>query len=232
MRRDGAPAGPRWSPSAATAAASCSRIPTSTSCSCCRGARRRRHRASSRSSACSGTSGSRSATACARRRLRPRDGRRRDDPHEPARAPPDRGQPPALRGVRPRVPRRDGRARRSTRPRRWSSSSATSSTTTRPTTSSRTSRRARAACATCRPSSGSRAPRGWAAAGTSSPQAGLITQEEARDVTRQERFLATIRMRLHYLAGRREDRLVFDQQTALAGSSASSTRRPGAPPSS
>jgi [protein-PII] uridylyltransferase len=48
-------------------------------------------------------------------------------------------------------------------------------------------------------------------------KAGLITQEEARDVTRQERFLSTIRMRLHYLAGRREDRLVFDQQTALAG---------------
>jgi [protein-PII] uridylyltransferase len=47
-------------------------------------------------------------------------------------------------------------------------------------------------------------------------QAGLITADEARDVTRQEHFLSTIRVRLHYLAGRREDRLVFDQQSALA----------------
>ena len=47
-------------------------------------------------------------------------------------------------------------------------------------------------------------------------QAGLITADEARDVTRQEHFIAALRIRLHYLAGRREDRLVFDQQTALA----------------
>ena len=48
-------------------------------------------------------------------------------------------------------------------------------------------------------------------------QRGLITADEARDVARQERFLSSIRMRLHYLAGRREDRLVFDLQNALAG---------------
>ncbi len=47
-------------------------------------------------------------------------------------------------------------------------------------------------------------------------RAGLITTQEARAVARQERFIGEIRTRLHYLAGRREDRLVFDQQQALA----------------
>ncbi len=45
---------------------------------------------------------------------------------------------------------------------------------------------------------------------------GLMTPQEARAVARQERFLGELRARLHYLAGRREDRLVFDQQGALA----------------
>ena len=45
---------------------------------------------------------------------------------------------------------------------------------------------------------------------------GLMTAGEARTVSRQERFIGALRVRLHYLAGRREDRLVFDQQTALA----------------
>jgi [protein-PII] uridylyltransferase len=47
-------------------------------------------------------------------------------------------------------------------------------------------------------------------------QAGLITMQEARTVSRQERFIGALRIRLHYLAGRREDRLVFDLQNALA----------------
>ena len=47
-------------------------------------------------------------------------------------------------------------------------------------------------------------------------KAGLITMQEARTVSRQERFIGALRVRLHYLAGRREDRLVFDQQNALA----------------
>jgi len=47
-------------------------------------------------------------------------------------------------------------------------------------------------------------------------QAGLITMHEARTVSRQERLIGALRVRLHYLAGRREDRLVFDLQTALA----------------
>ena len=45
---------------------------------------------------------------------------------------------------------------------------------------------------------------------------GLMTAPEAREVIRQERLLCDLRIRLHYLAGRREDRLVFDVQTALA----------------
>ena len=45
---------------------------------------------------------------------------------------------------------------------------------------------------------------------------GLMTTAEARAVARQERIIADLRIRLHYLAGRREDRLVFDLQVALA----------------
>jgi len=48
-------------------------------------------------------------------------------------------------------------------------------------------------------------------------QAGLITMQEARTVSREERLIGALRARLHYLAGRREDRLVFDLQSALAG---------------
>jgi [protein-PII] uridylyltransferase len=46
--------------------------------------------------------------------------------------------------------------------------------------------------------------------------AGLITLPEARAVARHEALLQTLRIRLHYLAGRREDRLLFDYQNALA----------------
>ena len=45
----------------------------------------------------------------------------------------------------------------------------------------------------------------------------LITRAEARDIGRHERCLQTLRVRLHYAAGRREDRLLFDFQSALAG---------------
>ncbi len=45
---------------------------------------------------------------------------------------------------------------------------------------------------------------------------GIITDAESRDIRRHERFLHTVRIRLHYLAGRREDRLIFDLQSALA----------------
>jgi [protein-PII] uridylyltransferase len=43
-----------------------------------------------------------------------------------------------------------------------------------------------------------------------------MTAPEARAIARQERMIADLRVRLHYLAERREDRLVFDLQDALA----------------
>ena len=45
---------------------------------------------------------------------------------------------------------------------------------------------------------------------------GLIERDEARQLAHHERLLQDLRIRLHYLAGRREDRIVFDVQTALA----------------
>lgn len=45
---------------------------------------------------------------------------------------------------------------------------------------------------------------------------GLITRSEARQISRHERHLQTLRTRLHYLARRREDRLLFDYQNELA----------------
>jgi [protein-PII] uridylyltransferase len=45
---------------------------------------------------------------------------------------------------------------------------------------------------------------------------GLIERGEARQLAKLETHLQDLRIRLHYLAGRREDRLVFDLQTALA----------------
>ena len=47
---------------------------------------------------------------------------------------------------------------------------------------------------------------------------GLITAFEARQLQRNEGTLKLIRARLHQIAGRREDRLVFDLQTAVAES--------------
>ncbi len=47
---------------------------------------------------------------------------------------------------------------------------------------------------------------------------GLITPFESRQLQRNEGQLKLIRARLHAVAGRREDRLVFDQQTAVAQS--------------
>ncbi len=44
----------------------------------------------------------------------------------------------------------------------------------------------------------------------------FITKEEARLTKRNEKILQGLRIRLHYLAGRREDRLLFDFQTLLA----------------
>jgi [protein-PII] uridylyltransferase len=46
----------------------------------------------------------------------------------------------------------------------------------------------------------------------------ILTREEARQLKRHEATLATLRVRLHYLTNRREDRLLFDFQAALATS--------------
>ena len=58
--------------------------------------------------------------------------------------------------------------------------------------------------------------------------AGLISASEARQIARHDTLLKTLRTRLHYLAHRREDRLLFDFQTALAAQmniTATSNRR-------
>jgi len=47
---------------------------------------------------------------------------------------------------------------------------------------------------------------------------GLATPREARQLARNQRLLSLIRARLHLLARRREDRLLFDLQTAVAES--------------
>ena len=47
-------------------------------------------------------------------------------------------------------------------------------------------------------------------------QSGLLAPHEARDIRRAERVLRDLRIRLHFLARRREDRLLFDYQAALA----------------
>ncbi|RVT48465.1 [protein-PII] uridylyltransferase [Rubrivivax albus] len=47
---------------------------------------------------------------------------------------------------------------------------------------------------------------------------GIITPFEVRQLQRNEGLLKLIRARLHLVAGRREDRLVFDLQTAVANS--------------
>jgi len=44
----------------------------------------------------------------------------------------------------------------------------------------------------------------------------LVEAGEARSLAKHEALLEDLRIRLHYLAGRREDRIVFDLQTALA----------------
>jgi [protein-PII] uridylyltransferase len=58
---------------------------------------------------------------------------------------------------------------------------------------------------------------------------GLITRQEAIQLRRHAELLAEIRVRLHFLAGRREDRILFDYQTALAeafGVDATAAKRP------
>ncbi len=60
--------------------------------------------------------------------------------------------------------------------------------------------------------------------------AGLLTRTEARRIAHEERTLAALRIHLHLLAGRRDDRLAFDYQSALAerlGLAATAHKRAG-----
>ncbi|HMA11391.1 MAG TPA: nucleotidyltransferase domain-containing protein, partial [Steroidobacteraceae bacterium] len=59
---------------------------------------------------------------------------------------------------------------------------------------------------------------------------GLLTRAEARRIAREERSLSALRIQLHLLARRREDRLAFDYQTELAarlGLAATAHKLPG-----
>ncbi|MES2369494.1 MAG: [protein-PII] uridylyltransferase [Pseudomonadota bacterium] len=61
-------------------------------------------------------------------------------------------------------------------------------------------------------------------------RAGLLTSAEARRIVREEYSLSALRIHLHLLAGRREDRLAFDYQTELAarlGLAATAHKRAG-----
>jgi len=61
-------------------------------------------------------------------------------------------------------------------------------------------------------------------------RAGLLTHPEARRIARAERTLSSLRIHLHILARRREDRLAFDYQTDLAerlGLAATTHKRAG-----
>ena len=61
-------------------------------------------------------------------------------------------------------------------------------------------------------------------------QAGLLTRQEARRIALVENSVSGLRIRLHLLAGRREDRLAFDFQTDLAhqvGLTATAHKRAG-----
>jgi [protein-PII] uridylyltransferase len=61
-------------------------------------------------------------------------------------------------------------------------------------------------------------------------RAGLLTSAEARRIAREEHALSSLRINLHLLAGRREDRLAFDYQTELAarlGLAATAHKRAG-----
>ena len=49
-------------------------------------------------------------------------------------------------------------------------------------------------------------------------KSGMATAHEAREIERNETLLSLIRVRLHLISRRREDRLVFDLQTAVAES--------------
>ena len=58
----------------------------------------------------------------------------------------------------------------------------------------------------------------WAGAGTNWPARAWPRRSRCEQIKHNEALLRLIRARLHLIAGRREDRLVFDLQTAVAES--------------
>jgi [protein-PII] uridylyltransferase len=69
---------------------------------------------------------------------------------------------------------------------------------------------------------------GWGSTWDDLQKSGLATHFEVKQLKRYEAVIGAIRMRLHVIAKRREDRLVFDLQTAVAesfGDQAVGTRR-------
>lgn len=69
---------------------------------------------------------------------------------------------------------------------------------------------------------------GFGTSWTQIAKSGLLTNQEANDLRRAESAFKRLRIELHLLAGRREDRLVFDMQHGLAnvyGLQATDTRR-------
>ena len=207
-------------PSADTAAASSIRTRTSTSCpAAATRSPAADAQASSASSACSGTSGSSSATACA-----PSDGMRRgggEGRHgadRAARGAPPRGQP----GARSRSSAnalRDGfdpqaffKAKRLEQEQRHdevpgqplqprAQPQGSPGRPARPAGGPLGRPRRAASAAT-----GARSPR----AGSITPRGGAASSIATRTASRG------LRIRLHLLAGRREDRILFDYQIALA----------------
>jgi [protein-PII] uridylyltransferase len=70
---------------------------------------------------------------------------------------------------------------------------------------------------------------GFGTTWTALARRGLLTGPEAHVIRRSERLVKEIRARLHLVTGRREDRLVYDVQTAvaqMAGYSATAGKRP------
>ena len=83
-------------------------------------------------------------------------------------------------------------------------------------------------CATCRSSCGWPAPPASATAGARWPRPACSPRPEARDLRRAEQAFKRLRIELHLLTGRREDRVLFDTATGLAavyGIASTATRR-------
>ena len=113
-------------------------------------------------------------------------------------------------------PTKSGPARDSSAPRSTNSASVTTAIRTSTTTSNRTSRSRPAVCATFRPSAGSSSVTSATRRPTTSPPADSSPRRNANGSTTAARFLWRVRYGLHLIAGRSEDRLLFDYQRTLA----------------